>query len=273
MSFGDINKIIDIIGLEEDTTDFELWKYLSLNSYLRDYILFCLELAIFLKKDVDMTLLSFTKKFPKNFNKKLLDEKIIKKSDGVKRIIVEDFINTEFSNIDTKGSKYISLYSQETISSIIVKTNRSLEDNIFMDKFYPDYIQTMNDLYVKTKIKLDISSFNRKDNLEENVVYRKLTTKEIFNVENMNFWTIISKPKCPYCKKTKDTLTELNIPFKDITLTPENKEQICKETYQYTVSSKNPKGYNKVPIIFRFDEFIGGNSDLEKRLKVKTRSN
>ena len=282
----DIFNILEFSGLDEDATDFELWKFMDENPVIRGYILLCLELVLYIKGSIDTSILSFVKKFPSSFNKKLIEVKTIKVDKNLKNFIINDFISTDLSKLKTEGVKYFAIFSDEEVvarispakspSLIDEKTNKFIEevknkykDNLIKGKFYPDYIKTGGGLYIKTKINIDTSDYEgvNKDKLGDSIVYRKLTTDIIFNLDNMNFWTVISKPNCPYCKKTKDTLKEFNIPFKEYTLTDSNKEQICKETYQYTVTSKNPKGYNKVPIIFRFDEFIGGNSDFEKFLK------
>ncbi|PIZ96766.1 MAG: glutaredoxin 3 [Candidatus Magasanikbacteria bacterium CG_4_10_14_0_2_um_filter_33_14] len=61
---------------------------------------------------------------------------------------------------------------------------------------------------------------------------------------------------CAYCKKAKELLDSLDIPFEEIDITEDTKVR--------DEASKKAGGWMTVPMIFRNEEFIGGFDDLYK---------
>lgn len=66
---------------------------------------------------------------------------------------------------------------------------------------------------------------------------------------------IYSTEYCPYCHKTKELLTSLNLDFEDTDVgkNPDIRDELIKQT-----------GHMTVPLIFIGDEFIGGYDALAK---------
>jgi len=58
---------------------------------------------------------------------------------------------------------------------------------------------------------------------------------------------------CPYCRRAKDLLTSLSVPFQEINL--ENNVALREELIQ-------KYNWTTVPMIFIGEEFIGGSDDL-----------
>ena len=68
---------------------------------------------------------------------------------------------------------------------------------------------------------------------------------------------IYSKPGCPYCKKAKNALQHLKLPYKEISLNPEDADYINRRDalFQYY-------NHNSYPIIIIGDKVVGGYTEL-----------
>ena len=61
---------------------------------------------------------------------------------------------------------------------------------------------------------------------------------------------------CPYCKRAKELLTSLNLPFEEI--------DVSENTEARDEARKKAGGWMTVPMIFRDEEFLGGFDDIQK---------
>jgi glutaredoxin len=71
--------------------------------------------------------------------------------------------------------------------------------------------------------------------------------------------TVYSKVGCPFCIKTKDFFDNLNVPFKEIKLDPNDPNYTSKRDYLF-----NQSKHRSFPVIFIGNQLLGGFSDLEK---------
>ena len=73
-------------------------------------------------------------------------------------------------------------------------------------------------------------------------------------------WFIVTKSGCGYCKKAKELLDSKNMKFETHELTNVNKDDIYNKLDSLTGK------YRYFPMIFNKGKFIGGYTDLEKKL-------
>lgn len=68
---------------------------------------------------------------------------------------------------------------------------------------------------------------------------------------------IFSKIGCPYCKKAKDLLNNLNLPYQETVLNTNDPNYISKRDQLF-----NNAGHRSYPIIYIGNQFVGGYSEL-----------
>ncbi len=73
-------------------------------------------------------------------------------------------------------------------------------------------------------------------------------------------YTVYTKVGCGYCRKAKALLRKYGFKYNEIKLTDKNKDEI------YAKIDKKTKDYRYFPIIFCNNRFIGGYTELEKKM-------
>ncbi|KAJ1920136.1 hypothetical protein H4219_001509 [Mycoemilia scoparia] len=88
--------------------------------------------------------------------------------------------------------------------------------------------------------------------------------KHVLDLIEKNAVIVFSKTYCPFCKQTKSSLASLNAKFKTVELDEiEDGSKIQDFLEEYTKQ-------RSVPNIFINKKHIGGNSDLQKKIKEGT---
>lgn len=242
------NNLFVILDIPNDVKDQQLSSYFKENKMEKSFILYKTQEAMKDNLDITPYTLSFVKNLPKKFNGELFEGEITEKDIGdISFTIVDNIITAE---IEIKSKKY----------SYIIVYNR--------DSFYPEYLFSGKKVYFKTNYKLNntILSMPRYKNIVEYLkngkVYKKLLNKYIFNMDKMKDWVIFTKEGCPFCEKAKKLLCDKvgDDNFEIVEINENNKDKILEETDQYT------SGYRKVPMVFYYDNFVGGCDELEKLL-------
>jgi glutaredoxin 3 len=259
-----LKEIKDYLGLSKDTylSDIELFYFLQTNDDIRDYVLNLIYFCIENNHNISNNLLSFIKIFPEKFNKDILN---INKNTSYNEIDlhVDNFIK-KYNNFylnDDYNDDYIKVHCNNIIDSSITnnKIQKYCKNNLINNIFFPTYLFINNNIYVKTN--QDINNLDFKEN---KIIYKKLKNDYIYNLNKLNKWTIVTKTTCPYCINVKKLLKEKNIDFFEIDLNnyTSKRNSIFEELDQYT------SGYRRVPMVFYYDNFIGGYDDTKKFLNT-----
>lgn len=258
---SEIKKTLTKLGLSSNLSDGEIFEYFDKNKEIREYILNLINICIQKNKKVSNNFLVFVKRYPKSYQKELKNPKSISLDKSIGFVGINSFKDEKIKT--GKDFEYLVVDSNskfpcngDDISKDICK------DGFYKESFYPDYIFYNQENYIKTKDKLSTTDVKNIENeyfvklVENSVIYKKLQSKYIYNLNNLEMWVIITKEGCPYCKNAKKLLNEKNINYKEYDINS-NREEILKETDFYT------DGYRKVPMVFTYDVFIGGYNDLK----------